>query len=42
MAAQIPARRLGEPEEVAAAAEFLFANDYLNGRTLEIDGGQRL
>jgi 3-oxoacyl-[acyl-carrier protein] reductase len=42
MAAQIPARRLGEPEEVAAAVEFLFANDYVNGRILEIDGGQRL
>ena len=42
MAAQIPAQRLGEPEEIAATAEFIFANDYLNGRTLEIDGGQRL
>jgi 3-oxoacyl-[acyl-carrier protein] reductase len=42
MAAQIPAQRLGEPDEIAATAEFIFANDYLNGRTLEIDGGQRL
>ena len=42
MAAQIPAQRLGEPDEIAAAAEFIFANDYLNGRILEIDGGQRL
>jgi 3-oxoacyl-[acyl-carrier protein] reductase len=42
MAAQIPAQRLGEPDEIAAAAEFIFANDYLNGRVLEIDGGQRL
>ncbi|HUQ50978.1 MAG TPA: SDR family oxidoreductase [Gammaproteobacteria bacterium] len=42
MAAQIPAQRLGEPDEVAATAEFIFANDYLNGRILEIDGGQRL
>jgi 3-oxoacyl-[acyl-carrier protein] reductase len=42
MAAGIPAGRLGEPDEVAATAEFIFANDYLNGRVLEVDGGQRL
>jgi 3-oxoacyl-[acyl-carrier protein] reductase len=42
MAAGIPAGRLGEPDEVAATAEFIFVNDYLNGRVLEIDGGQRL
>jgi 3-oxoacyl-[acyl-carrier protein] reductase len=42
MAAGIPIGRLGEPEEIAAAAEFIFDNDYLNGRILEIDGGQRL
>ena len=42
MAAGIPAGRLGEPDEVAATAEFIFANDYLNGRILEVDGGQRL
>ncbi len=42
MAAGIPVQRLGEPDEIAATAEFIFANDYLNGRILEIDGGQRL
>jgi 3-oxoacyl-[acyl-carrier protein] reductase len=42
MAAGIPVRRLGDPDEIAATAEFIFANDYLNGRILEIDGGQRL
>ena len=42
MAAEIPVGRLGEPDEVAATAEFIFANDYLNGRVLEVDGGQRL
>ena len=42
MAAAIPAGRLGEPDEVAATAEFIFANDYINGRILEVDGGQRL
>jgi len=42
MAAGIPAGRLGEPDEIAATAEFVFTNDYLNGRILEVDGGQRL
>jgi 3-oxoacyl-[acyl-carrier protein] reductase len=42
MAAGIPVQRLGEPEEIAATAEFIFANDYVNGRILEVDGGQRL
>jgi 3-oxoacyl-[acyl-carrier protein] reductase len=42
MAAGIPAGRLGEPDEVAATAEFIFVNDYVNGRVLEVDGGQRL
>jgi 3-oxoacyl-[acyl-carrier protein] reductase len=42
MAAGIPVQRLGEPEEIAATVEFIFTNDYVNGRILEIDGGQRL
>ena len=42
MAAGIPVQRLGEPDEIAATAEFIFTNDYLTGRILEIDGGQRL
>jgi 3-oxoacyl-[acyl-carrier protein] reductase len=42
MAAGIPVQRLGEPAEIAATVEFVFGNDYVNGRVLEIDGGQRL
>jgi 3-oxoacyl-[acyl-carrier protein] reductase len=42
MAAGIPVQRLGEPNEIAAAAAFILENDYYNGRVLEIDGGQRL
>ena len=42
MAAAIPLRRLGTPEEIAHAAAFLLENDYVNGRILEIDGGLRL
>ncbi len=40
--AQIPLGRLGDPEEVAHAAQFVFENDYFNGRVLELDGGLRL
>jgi 3-oxoacyl-[acyl-carrier protein] reductase len=42
MAANIPLQRLGEPREIAATAAFILENDYLNGRVIEIDGGQRL
>jgi 3-oxoacyl-[acyl-carrier protein] reductase len=42
MAAGIPVQRLGEPDEIAATVEFIFANDYVNGRVIEVDGGQRL
>ncbi len=39
--AQIPMRRLGKPEEVAAAALFLASPDaaYITGSVLKIDGG---
>jgi len=42
MAAGIPMQRLGEPDEIAATVEFIFGNDYVNGRVIEVDGGQRL
>jgi 3-oxoacyl-[acyl-carrier protein] reductase len=42
MASGIPLRRLGAPDEIAHAAAFLLENDYVNGRILEVDGGQRL
>lgn len=38
----IPLRRLGEPEEIAKTALFIFENDYLSGRTIYVDGGFRL
>ncbi|MGE8688156.1 MAG: 3-oxoacyl-ACP reductase [Achromobacter sp.] len=40
-AAQIPARRLGTPEEVAAAMVFLAAEEsgFINGAILDINGG---
>ena len=42
MAASIPVGRIGRPEEVAHAAAYIIENDYVNGRVIEIDGGQRL
>lgn len=40
--APVPLMRLGQPEEIAQAALFIFENDFFTGRCLEIDGGLRL
>lgn len=42
MCAQIPAGRLGKPEEIAHGLRFIIENDYFNGRVLELDGGLRI
>lgn len=42
MSAGIPLQRLGEPHEIAHTAAYILENDYLTGRIIEIDGGQRL
>ena len=42
IAAGIPAKRLGEPDEIAQTVEFIFQNDYVSGRCFDIDGGLRL
>jgi len=42
IAKTIPLNRLGEPEEIAKTALFIFENDYLSGRTIYVDGGFRL
>ena len=38
----IPARRLGEPEEIAQTAAYIFETEYFNGRCIEMDGGLRV
>ncbi len=40
--AQIPAGRLGEPEEIAATIRFILENDYISGRDFAIDGALRI
>jgi len=35
----LPARRFGQPEDIAAAILFLMTNPYMTGHTLVIDGG---
>jgi 3-oxoacyl-[acyl-carrier protein] reductase len=42
MTRPIPAGRLGEPDEIAHTVQFIFENDYVNGRCLEVDGALRL
>ncbi len=38
----IPLKRMGEPDEIATAVEFIFENDYFSGRMIEVDGVLRL
>src|SRR5580658_2462893 len=42
MIAPVPLKRLGKPEEIANAVQFIFENDFFTGRCLDIDGGLRL
>jgi 3-oxoacyl-[acyl-carrier protein] reductase len=42
MEAQIPLGRVGQPQEIAHTAAFIFENDYFTGRVIETDGGIRL
>ena len=39
---QVPLRRLGTADEVAAAVEHAIANDFLNGCIIALDGGLRI
>ncbi len=40
--APVPLRRLGEPEEIAQAAQFIVENEFFTGRCIDLDGGLRL
>lgn len=38
----IPLARMGQPDEIAHAVQFILENDYFSGRTIEVDGGLRI
>ncbi len=42
MAAGIPLKRLGLPAEIGHTCAYIFENDYISGRVIEIDGGLRI
>ena len=42
LTAPVPLKRLGRPDEIAHAVQFIFENDFFTGRCLELDGGLRL
>ncbi len=41
-AAHIPARRVGSPEDIAAAMLFLLRTDFITGEVLHVTGGEHL
>jgi len=38
----IPLKRIGQPDEIAHAVQFILENDYFSGRVIEVDGGLRI
>jgi len=42
LCAGIPAKRMGQPHEIAQTVAFIFENDYVSGRVIEVDGAMRL
>ena len=42
MREKIPARRIGQPDDIAHAIETVIHNGFMSGSTLYVDGGQRL
>jgi 3-oxoacyl-[acyl-carrier protein] reductase len=40
--APVPLNRLGDPDEIAHAAQFIIENEFFTGRCLDLDGGLRL
>ena len=42
LTAHIPAQRIGDPDEIAHTVQFIFENDYISGRCIDVDGALRL
>jgi 3-oxoacyl-[acyl-carrier protein] reductase len=41
-ASLVPVGRMGSVDEVAHTAAYIFENDYVSGRIIEVDGGIRV
>ncbi|HET7313951.1 SDR family oxidoreductase [Salinisphaera sp.] len=39
---KIPLKRLGDPDEIGQTVLFIFQNEFVHGRVIEVDGGMRL
>ena len=42
LVAMIPAGRVGHPDEIARTVEFIVENDYVSGRSIDVDGALRI
>ncbi len=42
LTAHIPTQRIGDPDEIAHTVQFIFENDYISGRCIDVDGALRL
>jgi len=42
LSANIPAQRIGDPDEIAHTVQFILENDYISGRCIDVDGALRL
>jgi 3-oxoacyl-[acyl-carrier protein] reductase len=40
--AQVPLRKPGDPDHIAQTVQFILENDYISGRSFDIDGGLRI
>lgn len=38
----VPLRRVGDPDDIAKTVQFVFENDYVSGRCIDVDGALRL
>ncbi len=38
----IPLKRIGDPDEIAKTVQFIFENDYISGRCIDVDGAIRM
>jgi len=38
----LPLGTIGDPDQIASAVEFIFENDYISGRCIEVDGALRV